>query len=164
MRSEYEVNNAIEQYADMIQRICLYHLKNSTDTEDVFQNIFLKYMLYDGNFVDKEHEKAWFIRVSINACKDFLKSILRHPAISMELLAEQTIEMDLHHFEILEAVLNLPKKYRDVVYLHYYEGYPATTIAQILMTKENTVYSILCRARGMLKKKLGGDDFDESNP
>lgn len=58
MRSEGEVNRAIEQYSDMIRRICLYHLKNGTDTEDVFQTVFLKFLLYDGAFHDAEHEKA----------------------------------------------------------------------------------------------------------
>ena len=58
MRSEKEVNRAVEQYADLIQRICFYHLKNRADTEDVFQNVFMKYMLYEGDFRDQEHEKA----------------------------------------------------------------------------------------------------------
>ena len=55
MRSEQEVNHAIDKYADMIQRICLYRLKNKEDTEDVFQNVFLKYMLYEGEFDNEEH-------------------------------------------------------------------------------------------------------------
>ena len=58
MRSEEEVNRAVERYADMVQRICFYHLKNRTDTEDVFQNVFLKYMMYEKPFCDSEHEKA----------------------------------------------------------------------------------------------------------
>ena len=47
MRSEEEVSHAVEAYADMIRRVCFYHLKNRADTEDVFQNVFLKYMLYE---------------------------------------------------------------------------------------------------------------------
>ena len=59
MRSENEVNRAVEKYADLLQRICFYHLKNRADTEDVFQTVFMKYMLYDTPFRDEEHEKAW---------------------------------------------------------------------------------------------------------
>ncbi len=55
MRSEAEVNRAVDEYADMIKRVCFYHLKNQADTEDVFQNVFLKYMLYEGCFADREH-------------------------------------------------------------------------------------------------------------
>ena len=58
----------------------------------------------------------------------------------------------------LEAVLSLPAQYRDVVYLHYYEGYTAPEIGEILEKNENTIYTSLTRARGLLKEKLGGDD------
>lgn len=161
MRSDQETNQAIELYSGMIRRICLYHLKNSADTEDVFQNVFLKYLLNDTTFSDKEHEKAWFIRVTINACKDHLKSLFRHRTVCLEELAEETIDMEQEHREVLEAVLSLPAKYKNAVYLHYYEGYTAAEIAAIVKSKENTVYSLLSRGRSMLKKKLGGDGFDE---
>lgn len=74
MRSEQEANRAIERYADTVRRICMIHLKNHADTEDIFQNVFLKYVLSTAVFESEEHEKAWFIRVTINACRDLLKS------------------------------------------------------------------------------------------
>lgn len=161
MRSEYETNRAVELYSDMIRRICFYHLKNKEDTEDVFQNVFLKYLLYDGTFENAEHEKAWFIRVAINACKDHLKSLFRHKTVSLEVLAEEAASAEPEQYEVLEAVLSLPVKYKDAIYLHYYEGYSAAEIAEILKSKENTVYSLLSRGRSLLKKRLGGDGFDE---
>lgn len=157
MRSEGEVNRAIEQYSDMIRRICLYHLKNGTDTEDVFQTVFLKYLLYDGAFHDAEHEKAWLIRVAINACKDHMRSLFRHHAVSLEELTEEAADIPPQHFEVLEAVLALPAKYKDVIYLHYFEGYSAAETGRILGKKENTVYSLLSRGRALLKETLGGD-------
>lgn len=163
MRSEQETNRAISLYSNMIRRICFYHLKDGADTEDVFQNVFLKYLLYNGDFRDAEHEKAWFIRVSINACKDHLKSLFRHSAVSLEVLAEEAADMEPNHKEVLEAVLSLPAKYKDSIYLHYYEGYSAAEIASILKSRENTVYSLLSRGRSMLKETLGGDGFDESD-
>lgn len=74
MRSEDELNRVIALYSDMIKRICLIHLKNHADTEDIFQGVFLKYVLSSVVFENDAHEKAWFIRVTINACKDLLKS------------------------------------------------------------------------------------------
>ena len=161
MRSETEVNRAVEEYADMVRRVCFYHLKNQADTEDVFQNVFLKYMLYDEPFKSREHEKAWLLRVTINACKDYLKSFFRHNVISLESLSEMETEIPEDHREVLEAVLSLPGKYKDVIYLHYFEGYSAAEIGTILSKKENTVYSLLSRGRAMLKKKLGGEGIDE---
>ncbi len=160
MRSEAETERALALYADMIRRVCLCHLKNREDTEDVFQDVFLKYLLYDGEFRDLEHEKAWFIRVTLNACKDRLRSLLRHAASPLEVLAEEPA-LEPEHREVLEAVLSLPAKYRDAVYLHYYEGYSAGEIAGILKTKENTVYSLLSRARAMLRRQLGGEQLGE---
>lgn len=157
MRSEFEVDRAVGQYSDMIKRICLYHLKNVADTEDVFQTVFLKYLLYEGNFEGPEHEKAWFIRVTLNACKDYLKSFFRHSALPLEELAEEAASIPPEQTEVLDAVLALPPKYKDVIYLHYYEGYSAGEISRILGKKENTVYSLLSRGRTMLKDALGGD-------
>ena len=64
------------------------------------------------------------------------------------------------HREVLEAVLALPVKYRDVIYLYYYEEYTAPEIAQILGKNVNTVYTLLNRSRKILKEKLGGDGYE----
>ena len=154
MRSEMEVNHAIEEYADMIRRVCFYHLKNRADCEDIFQEVFLKYMLYDGQFCDKGHERAWLFRVAINACKDYLKSFFRRNAVSLELINEMQAQIPEEHKEVLEAVLSLPPKYKDAIYLHYYEGYSESEIGNILNKKENTVYSLLSRGRKILKDYL----------
>lgn len=161
MRSENEVNRAVDRYADLVQRICFYHLKNRADTEDVFQNVFMKYMLHDEPFHDEEHEKAWLIRVAVNACKDLLKSFFRRSVVSLETLYGIPAEVPGSHREVLEAVLSLPDKYKDVIYLYYYEGYSAMEIGRICGKKENTVYSLLSRGRGMLKERLGGDGLGE---
>ena len=161
MRSEFEVCHAIEEYADMVQRICFYHLKNYADTEDVFQTVFLKYMLYEKPFCDSEHEKAWLLRVAINSCKDYMKSFFRRNVVSLEAVQEMEAELPKDHLDVLEAVLSLPDKYKDAIYLHYYEGYTAAEIGKIIGKKENTVYSLLSRARGMLKERLGGNRIGE---
>jgi len=161
MRSEAETDRALSLYADMVRRICLYRLQDRAETEDVFQDVFLKYLLYDGAFQDEEHEKAWFIRVTLNACKDHLRSLLRRPTVPLETLEEEAGPLEPERREVLEAVLSLPPKYRDVIYLHYYEGYSAAEIAVLLKTRENTVYSHLSRGRDMLRVKLGGDPDGE---
>lgn len=141
----------------MVRRICFLHLKNYQDTEDVFQEVFLKYILYSGVFESDDHERAWFARVTINACKDLRRRLLRHPTVPLELIAQTPCVNDAETSQVLEAVLSLPDKYKDVVYLHYYEGYSLKEIAEMLGKKVNTVYSLLSRARDRLKTALGGE-------
>lgn len=157
MRSEQEVNRAIEQYADMVRRLCMIHLKNYHDTEDIFQTVFLKYVLSSVIFESEEHERAWLIRVTINACRDFFRDFFRSHAVPLEEISGLASEMTPDNSEVLEAVISLPAKYRDVVYLYYYEGYSAVEIARILKKNQNTVYTLLTRSKKLLREKLGGD-------
>lgn len=157
MRSEIEISAALDRYSDTVRRLCMVHLKNIADTEDIFQTVFLKYALSSAEFESREHEKAWFIRVTINACRDLLRSFFRSRTVSLDELTEQAAPLEEDNREVLEAVLSLPLKYKEAVYLHYYEDYTAPEIAKILGKNVNTVYTLLNRARGMLKEKLGGD-------
>lgn len=160
MRSEAEAQRALAKYADMVRRICMVHLKSYHDTEDIFQTVFLKYVLGSECFENDEHEKAWFIRVTINACRDLLKNFFRRHTISIDEVEEIADSSGTpEDSEVRAAVLALPAKYRDAVYLHYYEGYSASEIAKLTGKKENTVYTLLSRARDMLSRELVGDEY-----
>ena len=167
MRNEEEVNRAIERHADTIRRLCMIHLKNHADTEDIFQTVFLKYVLSSVVFENEEHEKAWFIRVTINACKDLLKSFFHSHTVSLEQMIERPAELPPDNREVIEAVLSLPPKYRDVIYLHFYEEYTAPQIGRILGKNVNTIYTLLTRSKKLLKNMLeeetDGGSYDEQN-
>lgn len=160
MRSEQEVNRAIEQYSDTVRRLCMIYMKNYADTEDIFQTVFLKYVLSSLSFESEEHEKAWLIRVTVNACKDVLKSFFRRRTVSLDEVMEPSAELPPDHRDVLEAVFSLPQKYRDVVYLHYFEDYTAPQISHVLGKNVNTVYTLLTRSKQMLREKLGGDGYE----
>lgn len=157
MRGEEETNQVIERYGDTVRRLCMIHLKNEADTQDIFQTVFLKYLLHDRPFESREHEKAWFIRVTLNACKDLLKSFFRSRTVPLEELTNKAADLTDEAREVLNAVLALPQKERDVVYLHYYEGYTAPEISRLLGKNVNTIYTNLARARERLKELLGGE-------
>ena len=140
MRSEEDINRAIGKYADMVKRICVLHLKNHADTEDIFQTVFLKYALHTSAFQSEEHEKAWLIRVTLNACRDLLRSFFRSRTVPLEEIARQSAAADEESRDVLRAVLQLPEKYRRAIYLHYYEGYTAPQIGRLL--GKNTTPSI----------------------
>ena len=154
------MNRAIERYADTVRRLCMVHLKNRADTEDIFQTVFLKYVLSSVSFESEEHEKAWIIRVTINACKDLLKSFYRRRTVSLDAVIEQPALLPPDNRAVLEAVLSLPPQYKDVVYLHFYEDYTAPQISKILGKNVNTVYTIITRSKQMLREKLRGEGYE----
>lgn len=150
----------MELYGDTVWRLCLIHLKNRADAEDVFQNVFLKYVLSSAVFENTEHEKAWFIRVTLNASRDLLRNFFRSHTVPLDQLADLPADMPPDHREVLEAVMTLPTKYRDVVYLHFYEGFTAPEIGGILGKNVNSVYTLLSRAKKLLAEKLGGEGYE----
>ncbi|MDD2393203.1 MAG: sigma-70 family RNA polymerase sigma factor [Eubacteriales bacterium] len=153
------VIRALEKHSDMVRRISFMYLRNKDDVEDVFQEVFLKLLLKKPDFESDEHEKAWLIRVTINKCKDLTSSFWSRNVDTLE--GREIVFEDKAESVLMEAVVNLPKKYKDVIYLFYYEGYSAGDIAKMLNRKENTVYSDLHRARNILRDKLGesADDY-----
>ena len=157
MRSEQETERALALYADTVRRICMVHLKNEADTEDIFQTVFIKYLLSSPPFRDAEHEKAWFIRVTINACKDLLRTFFCSRTVPRkEIPLSAAVEEGDRG--LWEAVWALPENYRDVLYLHYYEGYTAPQIGKLLHKNVNTVYTLLGRAKKLLRERLEGED------
>lgn len=148
---------AFKQFTDTVYRIALHNTANFSDAEDVTQEVFIKLLESNKAFRDSEHLKAWLIRVTINLCRDKMKKSSR------ETLVENVLPYNCgeEKTDVLEAVKALPEKYRNAVYLHYYEGYTAKEIGKILDAKENTVLSWLSRGRDALRKELDGGFDDE---
>ena len=154
MKTEKELTAAVNKYGDLVLRLCLIHLKNKADSDDIFQEVFLRYYRHNGSFESDEHEKAWIIRVTNNACKDLLRNFFHSRTVSIDEIGELQGRDETEYREVFEAVLSLPEKNREVVYLYYYEGYKAKEIASILKMNVNTVYTLLTRSKEMLKGML----------
>ena len=156
MRSEEEVNAAIERYGDTVRRLCMVHLKNEADTQDIFQTVFLKYVLSSVRFESPEHEKAWLIRVTLNACRDLLKSFFHNRVLPLE-AAAAACTSGPEDSGVLQAVLALPPKYKFFNDTATTEIYTAPEIGRILGKNVNTVYTLLNRAKKLLRETLGGE-------
>jgi len=157
-KSDDVLTEALSKHGDMVRRICFLYLRDQADVEDTFQDVFLKLYEADTHFNDGEHLKAWLARVTINKCKDTYKSFWRRnvgPIEDVEIAFEDKEESD-----VMQAVVSLPAKYKEVIYLFYYEEYSVVEMAKLLNQKENTIYSNLHRARQLLKKKLGGSEHE----
>lgn len=154
IETENEYYHIVEEYSDMIFRIAYQHLFNSEDAKDVVQDVFVKLLKQkNGSFQDYEHLKAWLIKVTINQCHDYKKLFFRKKTVPLE---DLEIPYEQEERKVMEELYQLPKDYRDILYLHYYEGYTIKEIAKILGKKQNTVNSKLTRGRNRLKKILEG--------
>ena len=148
---------AFKQFTDTVYRVALHNTANFSDAEDVTQEAFIKLFETNKAFRDSEHLKAWLIRVTINLCRDKKKKSSRETLVENIFPNKPNEEKT----DVLEAVKALPEKYRNTIYLHYYEGYTAKEIGKILDAKENTVLSWLSRGRDALRKELDGGFDDE---
>lgn len=148
----------LRKFADTINRACLVHCADEEDAKDCFQNTFLKLYLSDTQFESTEHLKAWLLKVALNECADvyrqnWKKRISLSDDMNSVLLKQNIYKKDVYSSEdgMLELVLKMHEKYRQVIYLYYYEGYSIEEIAGILGQPVNTIKTRMARGR----KKLG---------
>ena len=154
------ISSVVEKYSDMVYRTAYHALCERDSAEDITQEVFLKLMQTLPDFESDEHEKAWLLRVTLNMCKTYNRKVYSHP---MEELSENLSVPDrTGETPVLDAVMELPEKYRTVIYLYYYEGYKIREICKMLGKNQNTVTSLLMRARKRLKSMLEEDFDDES--
>lgn len=154
-RSETFLEDAMRQWGDMVLRLALSHLRNASNAEDVFQDVFLRLLDSTVEFNSNEHIKAWLLRVTINRCHDVGRSAQRHPNEPLN-ETHATIEApDLFASDVWEAVGELRFELRTVVHLFYVEGYSTDEIAQLVGCRPATVRTRLHRARTQLKHALG---------
>ena len=142
---------AVEKYGDMLYRISLLILKNTADAEDAVQETFIKYVQKSPDFSDVEHEKAWLITVATNKCRDMLRCRTRHKTESEELLYGYAIEKE--ESGILEALMELPEKYKTPLMLFYIDQYKLDEISDIMGISLSAAKMRLSRGRKLLKEK-----------
>lgn len=150
-RAEYLVNT----YADSILRLSYTYLKNTHDAQDICQTVFVKLLTHPQQFESTEQERAYILRMAINACKDILKSPWRKRTCGLDACADMPAP-EPEDGCVLAAVNELPTRYRSVIYLYYFEGYQAAEISKLLGIPKGTVHTRLARGRERLKTMLGG--------
>ena len=156
-KEQAEFAELLQKYSAMVLRIAFSNVKNLQDAQDIAQDVFMSVLTKQPHFDSEEHEKAWLIHVTINRCKNHVKSFWNRRT---EGLSEDLSYMPKEETGVMEAVLALPQNYRNVIYLHYYEGYSINEISEILHKKPATVGTWLARGRAALKNTLKGG-FDE---
>ncbi len=154
LNKEQLFETVYSNYANMVYRLALSYLNHKEDAEDVVQDVFTKYMCGLHFPMDKEHEKAWFIRITINQCHDSLRRKKHRTHISLDEIEDfQGYEQEIS-FTLQETLQNLPEKYKSVIILHYLEGFSVQEIAKICRISVSATKMRLSRGRELLKKEL----------
>ena len=150
-----QAEHLVGTYADTILRLSYTYLHSTADAEDICQTVLLRAMTNTPAFSGPEHERAWIIRTTINACKDLLRSAARRTTVALEAAGEPEAPEESDG-TVADAVARLPHDQREAVYLHYYEGYRISEIASLVGASEAAVTKRLSRARAALRHMLGG--------
>lgn len=151
-----EVEEAFEEFGNMLYRVAVVLLRSRHDAEDAVQDTLIKYMEHQNKLQSKEHIKAWLLRVNINICKNKLRFYQRHPVIPLEQLG-MTYKNEADCV-LMEALMKLQAAYKEVLLLYYVEGYKIREIAGILKISESAVKKRLERGREKLNELLGGHE------
>ncbi len=152
MKADFE--ETYRNYCDTVYKIAFIHIKKPADSNDIVQEVFLKYHLTKKSFANEKEKEAWLIRCAHMATMDYFRTKMRK-----EIRIKDMEKMHLP-FEIddtLAILLTMPEKFRTPMYLHYSEGFSAEEIAKILRKSSSSIKSTLEHGKQHLDKKLGGD-------
>lgn len=149
------------KYRDRVFAVGFNYFRNSMDADDVVQETFLKLLRSNKDFESEEHLRNWIMKVAVNECKRVTLSSWFKRRESLEEYADKLIFEEVGDRDLFDKVMRLPKNYRQVTHLFYYEGYSVKEIAGILGIRETTVTTRLSRARKKLKDQLKGEWEDE---
>lgn len=152
--SKEQAEQVVDRQADAVYKLAFAQLRNRSDADDVFQEVFLRYVKKSPSFESAEHERAWFLRVTLNCCKRLWASPWRKRSVPLE----ETIQADTpeNHY-LAEELKKLPKKYGAVLHLFYWEDMTVEEIADLLGLRPGTVKSRLSRGREKLRDNLKGE-------
>lgn len=135
-----------------VYKIAYLRTGNTHDAEDIMQEVFLRYIKHNPSFESMEHEKAWFIRATINRTNSFFSSAWNRRTVFSE--DEPIFYDESSDSSILEAVMSLPKDMSTAVHLYYYEEMSVKEISEAMKKSESAVKSLLFRARKLLRIEL----------
>ena len=141
----------IRRYSDMVYRLAFARTGNRSDAEDLYQEVFLRYLTRAPAFTSEDHRKAWLLRVAVNCANRFHTAPWRKRT---EPLSEALSVPAPEGEDLWEELRRLPERDRTVLHLYYYEDMTTEEIAQMLDRNPATVRSQLLRARAKLKKLL----------
>lgn len=160
-----EITRLIKQYGDDILKTALVILKSREMAEDVYQETFLRVCRSFSGYRRESSEKTWITSIAVNICRDYMRSSWKKRVVVTEDFltyasdsdTEDLIEKRSERKELIDAILKLPDKYREIIHLYYYQEMDVKDIAKVLKIPGGTVKSRLFKARNLLHELMGGE-------
>lgn len=155
----------MEEYGESLKRFIFTYVKNRSQTDDIFQEVLIAIYQQLHTFQERSSFKTWLYKVTANKCKDYLRSPLHRLFIwkdqiiggSVEETPDQLLMIGERKSEVIEAILGLPIKYREVLILQYYKELSIQEIGDLLKVNPSTIKTRIMRAKEKLKQKLKED-------
>lgn len=153
--SEAEFETKYKLYAQELMNVCFGYTRDKYASEDLIQNVFIKFLNCKKTFNSSNEEKYWLIRVAINECKNYLKSRKR-VVLNEEIIEYVSPKVDKNDdiYIVSKIVKDLPEKYRSVIVLFYYDSLSINEISNALKLSSDAVKKRLERARKMIKTMM----------
>lgn len=152
LRNKDVTEAVLNRNSATVYRIAYLRTGNVHDAEDIMQEVFLRFVKHKPVFESIEHEKAWFIRTTVNRTNSFFTSAWKRRIVQLE---DDVISYDENSDEsLLEAVMSLPKDISTAIHLYYYEDMQIKKISDVMNKSESAVKSLLFRGRKMLRIEL----------
>ncbi|MUK88283.1 sigma-70 family RNA polymerase sigma factor [Ornithinibacillus sp. L9] len=152
----------MEEYGEGLKRFIFFYVKNRSQADDIFQEVMLTVYRKIDTFQERSSIKNWLYQITANKCKDYLRSPV-HRLISLkdqileksdEFTPEKSYVLDEQKKTVIEAIMDLPVKYREVLILQYYKEFSIQEISDLLEVNPSTVKTRIMRAKEKLKVKL----------
>ncbi len=160
-----EITRLVEEYGNDVLRIATVILKSKELAEDVYQETFLRVVRSYSNYRRESSEKTWIISIAVNICRDYMRSAWKKRVVvtddflsySSENDTEDILEKRSEKQALINAIMKLPDKYREIIHLHYYQEMGVNDISNVLKIPGGTVKSRLFKARELLHDIIGGE-------
>ena len=152
-----QIEAVIKRNSASVYKIAYLRMGNVHDAEDIMQDVFVRFIKYSPKFESAEHEKAWFIKTTVNRTNSLFSSPWRKHTVPLD--EDVPVSDEYEGDDLLKKVMSLPKNVSTAIHLYYYENYSVKEISEITGKSESAVKQLLMRGRNALKIQLTEEGY-----
>lgn len=158
--ADEKIVSMIDTWQLPLLRTCCAILGDAELARDAVQETFLKAYRALPDFRGECSEKTWLMHIAVNVCRDMRRNSwfrMVDKRITLDQLPEPSVKPSEDERCLMENILALPAKQREVVILYFYQNMTMTEIAETLKVSQPSLSRRLKRALHKLKIQLEED-------